>query len=420
MDHIIVEGGAPLHGSVEVSGAKNAALPILFSTLLAPGNHRFTNVPHLKDVSSTLALLKGFNTESTLENHTAVLECKEPSNFEAHYDLVRKMRASVLCLGPLVARYGFARVSLPGGCAIGARPINLHLDALEKMGATIKIEQGYVEAKCKKLTGSVISFDTVTVTGTENIMMAASLAQGTTVLENAAKEPEIVNLANYLNTMGAKIKGAGNSIVTIDGVNNLRPAQISIIPDRIEAGTLLIAGAITGGEVNVKGFDPVLIKALIQKMHEVGFQIKPLTNNSGVHLSSLKEWVSTDVTTAPFPGFATDLQAQFMALMCVARGTSIISETIFENRFMHVQELQRLGADISPKTRIAVVRGKPQGLTGAPVMATDLRASASLVLAGLAAKGKTKINRIYHLDRGYEELEIKLQSLGAKILRGHS
>jgi UDP-N-acetylglucosamine 1-carboxyvinyltransferase len=414
MDRIVVGGGKQLNGQVRVSGAKNAALPILFSTLLASGKHVFTNVPNLKDVQSTLDLLMSLNAEANLKDNVAEIEIAKPDNFEAHYDLVRKMRASVLCLGPLLSRYGLARVSLPGGCAIGARPINLHLEALEKMGAVIKIEAGYVEATCKKLKGTTISFDIVTVTGTENIMMAATLAEGTTILENAAKEPEVVNLADYLNAMGAKIKGAGTSIITIEGVTSLKPAKFEIMPDRIEAGTLLIAGAITGGNVEVVGFNPEIIDALILKLAEIGFKVQTLPN--GAKISEARKWNATDVTTAPFPGFATDLQAQFMALMTVAQGTSIITETIFENRFMHVQELLRLGADISPKTRVAVVRGK-KNLTGAPVMATDLRASASLVLAGLAAQGETIVNRIYHLDRGYENLELKLKSLGAAIKR---
>ena len=418
MDRIIVQGGKALSGSVKVSGSKNATLPILFSTLLATGKHTFKNVPHLKDVESTLQLLKSLSSECSLNDHVVVIESSEPQNLEAHYDLVRKMRASVLCLGPLVAKYGFARVSLPGGCAIGARPINLHLEALEKMGATINVVSGYVEATCKRLQGANIIFDTVTVTGTENIMMAATLAQGTTVLENAAKEPEVVDLANYLIKMGAKIKGAGTGVITIEGVSQLHAAAFEIMPDRIEAGTLVIAGAITGGEVEVEGFDPLIIAAMTQKLQEIGFKIETLKGSKkGLKIFPRSSWSAIDVTTDPFPGFATDLQAQFMALMCFAQGTSIITETIFENRFMHVQELLRLGADISPKTRIAIVRGKPNGLTGAPVMATDLRASASLVLAGLAAKGETVVSRIYHLDRGYENLEKKLMSLGAQIKR---
>jgi len=418
MDKIIVQGGFPLYGTVKVSGAKNSALPILFSTLLASGNHKLRNIPHLKDIESTLELLQSLNCETTLENHVVTVKTEKTKNLEAHYDLVRKMRAGVLCLGPLLARYGFARVSLPGGCAIGARPINLHLDALEKMGAEIKIAEGYVEATCPKLTGAIIVFDTVTVTGTENILMAATLAQGTTRIENAAKEPEVLDLATYLNKMGAKIKGAGTGIITVEGVTELKAAEFDIMPDRIEAGTLLLAGAISSGEIEIEGFDPELVESVTLKLREIGFKIESLPQGrKGLKIYSSTKWGATDVTTAPFPGFATDLQAQFMALMCLADGTSIINEAIFENRFMHVQELLRLGADISPRTHVAIVRGKPGGLTGAPVMATDLRASASLVLAGLAARGQTTVSRIYHLDRGYENLEKKLASLGANIQR---
>ena len=418
MYKIIVRGGRTLHGKVQVSGAKNAALPILFSSLLARGAHVFSNVPQLKDIESTLELLKSLNCVSTLDDHTVTVLSEKTKNLEAHYDLVRKMRASVLCLGPLLARYGFARVSLPGGCAIGARPINLHLDALEKMGALIKIEEGYVEASCPKLQGATIHFETVTVTGTENILMAATLAEGTTTLANAAKEPEVVDLANYLIKMGAKIKGAGTDSIFIEGVPELHAARHEIMADRIEAGTLLIAGAITGGEIQVEGFDPFLIESVTKKLRECGFKIENLDREKkGLKILSQSRWSATDISTAPFPGFATDLQAQFMALMCFAEGTSTITETIFENRFMHVQELLRLGADISPKTHVAVVKGKPKGLTGAPVMATDLRASASLVLAGLGARGQTTVSRIYHLDRGYENLEKKLSSLGASIER---
>lgn len=408
-------GGKKLNGAVKVSGAKNSALPLLFSTLLAPGTHKFSNVPKLKDIDSTAELLKSLNCQFLQKENEVEVTVDEAKNPEAHYDLVRKMRASVLCLGPLLTRYGFARVSLPGGCAIGARPINLHLEAMEKMGAIIAINDGYVEAKAKKLIGTTISFDGVTVTGTENVMMAAVLAEGETLLENAAKEPEVVDLANYLIKMGAKIEGAGTSIIKITGVSSLKPAQHKVIADRIEAGTLLIAGAITGGEVDVQGIDPVYIKALLEKMSESGFKFSIQKDSVKVH--SCESWVGVDVTTAPYPDFATDLQAQFMTLMTVARGTSIVTETVFENRFMHVTELMRLGADITPKTKVAIIRGKPHGLVGAPVMATDLRASACLVLAGLVAKGETKVGRIYHLDRGYEKLEAKLSALGASIKR---
>lgn len=415
MDKMLVTSGVSLKGSVEVSGAKNAALPILFSTLLAEGEHTFDNVPLLKDIESTAELLQSLGCESKRDGHTFRVHVTKLKTFEAHYDLVRKMRASILCLGPILAKYGEAVVSLPGGCAIGTRPIDLHLDAMKALGAEIELKDGYVLAKCKKLQGATVLFEKTTVGGTENLMMAATLAEGTTIIENAAKEPEIVDLANYLNAMGAKITGHGTSVMKIQGVEKLTPARHSIMPDRIEAGTLMIAGAITKGDVLVKKCNPQDLEALINKMKESGFKIE--TTKDSVRVLPLDRWEAVDITTAPHPLFATDLQAQFMALMTVAHGTSVITETVFENRFMHVTELMRLGADITPKTQVAVVRGKPGGLSGAPVMATDLRASASLVLAGLVASGETLVNRIYHLDRGYENLEGKLSGLGAKIKR---
>jgi UDP-N-acetylglucosamine 1-carboxyvinyltransferase len=415
MDKMRVRGGRVLNGRVEASGAKNAALPLLFSTLLAEGEHVFHNVPRLADIDSTCILLNALGCSTDREGHTLTVRVARPKSLEASYDLVRKMRASILCLGPLMARYGEAKVSLPGGCAIGTRPIDLHLEGLRILGAQIEIESGYVLARSNQLKGGVIVFDSPTVGGTENLMMAAGLADGKTVIENAAKEPEIVDLANYLNKMGAKIKGAGTSILTIEGVESLRPAEHTIIPDRIEAGTLLIAGAVTGGEVTVEKCRPADLDALIAKMRESGFTLSQTENSLTVHAS--KNWTGVDVTTAPHPAFPTDLQAQFMTLMTQARGTSVFTETVFENRFMHVQELVRMGADITAKTRIAVVRGSPAHLTGAPVMATDLRASASLVLAGLVASGETVVNRIYHLDRGYENMEKKLQSLGGDVER---
>lgn len=415
MDKMLVTSGSVLNGSVEVSGAKNAALPILFSTLLAEGEHTFDNVPLLKDIESTAELLKSLGCDSIREGHTFKVVVHKLKTFEAHYDLVRKMRASILCLGPVLAKYGEAVVSLPGGCAIGTRPIDLHLDAMKALGAEIELRDGYVFAKCKKLQGATVLFEKTTVGGTENLMMAATLANGITTIENAAKEPEIVDLANYLNKMGAKITGHGTSVIKIEGVNKLTPARHSIMPDRIEAGTLLIAGAITHGSVTVKKCNPRDLEALLQKMKESGFKIDVTADS--MHIHPAKTWEAVDITTAPHPLFPTDLQAQFMALMAVANGTSVITETVFENRFMHVNELMRLGADITPKTQVAVVRGKPGGLSAAPVMATDLRASASLVLAGLVARGETLVNRIYHLDRGYENLEGKLTSLGAKIKR---
>lgn len=419
MDKMIVKGGHRLDGEVATSGAKNSALKLLFASLLAEGKHVFHNVPELKDIESSSLLLQSLNCEVVRSGKTLTVDVRKPASFEAHYDLVRKMRASILCLGPLLTRYGQAQVSLPGGCAIGSRPIDLHLQGLKAMDAEIELRQGYVHAQVNpakgRLQGANILFEFATVGGTENIMMAATLAEGVTLIENAAKEPEIVDLANYLNKMGAKIEGAGTSIIRITGVDRLKPAEHTVIADRIEAGTLLIAGAITGGEVTVTKCVPDHLEALILKMRESGFKID--TEATSMTVRCANSWKGVDVTTAPHPAFPTDLQAQFMALMTIANGTSVITETVFENRFMHVQELLRLGADITPKTRVAVVRGLPGGLQGAPVMATDLRASASLVLAGLAAKGETVISRIYHLDRGYESLESKLGKLGAQISR---
>ena len=421
MDKMLVTSGNVLNGTVATSGAKNAALPILFSTLLAEGEHIFDNVPLLKDIDSTADLLKSLGCETVRgqgdSQHTLKIKVSKLKTFEAHYDLVRKMRASILCLGPMLAKYGEATVSLPGGCAIGTRPIDLHLDAMKALGAEIELRDGYVFAKAKKLQGGTVLFEKTTVGGTENLLMAAVLANGVTTIENAAKEPEIVDLANYLNKMGAKIVGQGTSVIKITGVEKLTPARHSIMPDRIEAGTLLIAGAITGGDVTVTKCQPHDLDALIMKMREAGFKIDLTEDTMRVH--PLKTWKAVDIITAPHPLFPTDLQAQFMALMTIAEGTSVITETVFENRFMHVNELMRLGADITPKTQVAVVRGKPKALSGAPVMATDLRASASLVLAGLVAKGSTEVSRIYHLDRGYENLEGKLVSLGAQVQRMH-
>lgn len=415
MDKMVVMGNGPLNGTVAASGAKNAALPLLFSTLLAEGEHVFSNVPKLKDIESTSALLESLGCTTRWEGDKFIVKVSKIDSYEASYDLVRKMRASFLCMGPLLAKYGEAVVSQPGGCAIGTRPIDLHLDGFKALGAEITQKEGYVHASAKKLKGGNFLFETVTVGGTENVMMAATLAEGRTVLENVAKEPEIVDLAEYLIKMGAKITGHGTSVITIDGVEKLKPAAHSVMPDRIEAGTLLIAGAITKGEVTVTKCIPAHLEQLIAKMRESGFKIETTKDTMTVYKTN--SWEAVDITTAPHPLFATDLQAQYMALMTVANGTSVITETVFENRFMHVQELIRLGADITPKTRVAVVRGRPGQLTGAPVMATDLRASASLVLAGMVASGETVVNRIYHLDRGYEKLEDKLSSLGAKIRR---
>ncbi len=415
MDSIAVVGGKTLNGSVNASGSKNAALPILFSTLLADGVHRFENVPQLMDINSTEALLRALNCETVRDGHSMQVTVARPEKMEAHYDLVRKMRASILCLGPLLARYGEARVSLPGGCAIGSRPIDLHVQTMQRLGAEIEIEAGYVLAKTKRLQGDRILFDRVTVGGTENALMAAVLARGTTEIENAAKEPEVVDLVHYLRAMGAKIEGEGSSVITIDGVDELSPASHTIVADRIEAGTLLIAGAITGGRVTVSKCVPAHLQSLIDKMRDCGFSLQ--SDENSITVEAADEWTSTDMATAPYPAFPTDLQAQFMALMTQAHGTSVITEGIFENRFMHVQELVRLGANITPMAQVSIVRGNPGELSGAKVMATDLRASACLILAGLVASGTTMVNRIYHLDRGYEHLERKLARLGADIER---
>lgn len=415
MDKMVLKGGQKLNGSVSVSGAKNSALPLLFATLLAEGEHVFHNVPLLKDIESACQLLEMLGCKTQRQQSTLRIRVGRPPQLEAHYDIVRKMRASILCLGPLLARYGEALVSLPGGCAIGTRPIDQHLEGFRALGAEIIMESGYVRAKAAKLKGSNIVFDGVTVGGTENVLMAAALADGTTVIENAAKEPEITDLADYLVKMGAKIKGSGSGVIQIDGVSSLKPAEHTIIADRIEAGTLLLAGAITGSGITIRDCRPDHLDALTFKLKEAGFSIS--VEKTSMTIEPANSWQGVDITTAPFPGFATDLQAQFMSLMTQAEGTSIITETIFENRFMHVPELCRLNADVTPKTRVAIIRGRPGRLIGAQVMATDLRASASLVLAGLVAQGETTVSRIYHLDRGYENLEGKLSSLGALIKR---
>ena len=415
MDKMVVQGGNQLNGVTAASGSKNSALPLIFSALLAEGEHVFHNVPDLVDVKFASSLLEHLGCAITYRDHTLRIKTGRPATFEAPYDIVRKMRASILCLGPLMARFHQAKVSLPGGCAIGTRPIDLHLEGMKALGGEIDVENGYVIGHAKALRGAKILFESPSVGATENLMMAATLAEGETLIENAAKEPEIVDLAEYLIKMGAKIEGAGSSIIRVTGVSQLKAAEHHVIPDRIEAGTLLIAGAITGGEVTVERCNPLDLDALIAKMQESGFKIT--TDARAVTVHRTAEWKGVDVTTSPHPAFPTDLQAQFMALMTQAQGTSVISETVFENRFMHVQELMRLNADITPKSRVAVVRGRPGTLQGAPVMATDLRASACLVLAGLVAAGETTVNRIYHLDRGYEGMEAKLTKLGAKVAR---
>ena len=413
MDKIIIHGGKRLAGDVRISGSKNAALPVIVSSLLTDGWNTFHNVPDLADIRTTKKLLTGFGVEIE-GGETLRINAGGITSCEAPYDLVRTMRASILVLGPLVARMGRARVSLPGGCAIGARPVNLHLKALQTMGAEIDLHDGYVEARASRLKGATIYFDISTVTGTENIMMAASLAKGSTVLENAAREPEIVNLADVLKGMGAKIRGAGTNVIEIEGVKTLRPVEADIIPDRIEAGTYMIATGLTGGDVNILGCRPDHLDAVIIKLKETGMKITPI--HGGLRVVGSRDITSVDVKTLPYPGFPTDLQAQIMALVSIGGGIGVIKETVFENRFMHVNELIRMGADIAVDGNSAIVRGV-SGLSGAPVMATDLRASASLILAGLVAKGTTEISRVYHIDRGYEHIEKKLSSLGADIGR---
>ncbi len=414
MDQIEIKGGNPLQGEINVSGAKNAALPLLFASLLASGQSRLGNVPRLRDIATVEKLLGIFGAEVERDGAGMRIDTRALMSVEAPYELVKTMRASVLALGPLTARFGQARVSLPGGCAIGARPINLHLKGLEAMGAEIVLDHGYVEARAERLHGARIYLDTPTVTGTENLMMAAALANGESVLENAACEPEIVDLAEALIKMGAHIEGAGTDTIHIQGADDLAPYEHDTMPDRIEAGTFLAAAAITAGDVLVHGARSEHLEALIAKLREAGVSIS--AEDDGLRVRGPQRLQPVSIKTCPHPGFPTDMQAQFMALMCLAEGTSVISENVFENRFMHVCELQRMGADISIDGHAATVRGV-DGLCGAPVMATDLRASASLVLAGLAAENTTRVSRIYHLDRGYEQIETKLAGLGAQIRR---
>ena len=413
MDKIVIKGGESLHGDVQISGAKNAALPVLASALLTSGENTFHNIPDLVDIKTIKKLLKSMGVQID-GNETCKVSAEKITSCDAPYDLVKTMRASILVLGPLVARMGVARVSLPGGCAIGARPVNLHIKALQDMGAHVELNNGYIEAKAKRLKGADIYFDVPTVTGTENIMMAATLAQGTTVLNNAAREPEIVNLADVLKGMGARINGAGTDVITITGVTSLQPVEAAIIPDRIEAGTFMIAAGITRGEVNVMGCNPQHLEALINKLRDTGMKITPIAG--GLKVSAGKKIHSVDVKTLPHPGFPTDLQAQMMAYLSIGSGLSVIAETVFENRFMHVSELTRMGADILIQGGSAVVRGVP-ALHGAQTMATDLRASASLILAALVAEGTTEISRVYHIDRGYQGIEKKFSALGANIKR---
>jgi UDP-N-acetylglucosamine 1-carboxyvinyltransferase len=400
---------------VRVSGAKNAALPLMAAALLCEESVRLDNAPRLVDVRTIARLLRHMGVEVEGDGGRSIRLCaREVTRPEAPYDLVKTMRASVLVLGPLAARCGRARVSMPGGCAIGPRPINLHLTGLEKLGATIRLDQGYVEVEARRLKGARITFDLQTVTGTENLMMAAALAEGTTILENAACEPEVEDLARLLTAMGAKVEGAGTAVITIHGVPRLGGASHRIIPDRIEAGTFAVAAAITGGDITLRDCLPGHLEAVLAKLEEAGAHIQ--MGPDSLRVTAAGRPRAVDVRTQPFPGFATDMQAQLMALLTIAEGRSLITEAVFENRFMHVNELLRFGADISIAGNTAVVQGVP-GLTGAPVMATDLRASASLVLAGLAAQGRTVVSRIYHLDRGYEAIEHKLAALGADVER---
>lgn len=417
MEKFQISGGRKLDGCIRISGAKNAALPILMSTLLVDGVSDISNVPHLNDITTTLALLGRLGAKTTLNDKKVVqIDTRQINSYQAPYDLVKTMRASILVLGPLLARIGKADVSLPGGCAIGSRPVDLHIKGMEAMGASIEVNDGYIKARAEKgLTGAKIFLDTVSVGATENILMAATLAKGTTTIENAAREPEIVDLADCLISMGAKIEGAGTDVITVHGVERLTGARHRVQPDRIETGTYLVAGAITGGRVLMKDTNPELLDAVLLKLKE-----------AGAHITSGDDWIELDmkgqrakavnIKTAPFPGFPTDMQAQFTALNIVAEGTGVIVENIFENRFMHVNEMLRMGADITVEGNTAICKGVDK-LTSAQVMATDLRASASLVLAGLVAEGDTVVDRIYHIDRGYDCIEEKLLALGAKVSR---
>jgi UDP-N-acetylglucosamine 1-carboxyvinyltransferase len=414
LDKLVIKGGRKLSGEVFVSGSKNASLPIFVATILAPGTFEISNVPFLRDINTTIKVLESLGATIEGNGNIVRIDTTQLKNVEATYDLVKTMRASVLVLGPLLARHGRARVSLPGGCAIGARPIDQHLKGLKALGADIRLEHGYVEATAKRLKGARINFDMPTVGGTEHLMLTASLAKGVTLLENAAREPEITDLARMLNQMGACIEGAGTDTIRITGVKELNPVNYRVMPDRIEAGTFMVAAAITGGDIKIRNMQLEHLDALVFKLQDAGVEI---TNKDGiVRVKGAKKVKSVNIKTRPYPGFPTDMQAQFMALMAIADGASSISENIFENRFMHVSELLRFGADITVDGKSATVKGVKK-LSGAPVMATDLRASASLILAGLAADNTTEISRIYHLDRGYEAIEKKLAGLGADIVR---
>jgi UDP-N-acetylglucosamine 1-carboxyvinyltransferase len=416
LNKLIIQGGTKLNGEIRISGAKNAVLPILAGTLLADGPSVIENVPHLHDVTTTIELLGCMGVQVVIDEKLSIeVDCSTIENQVAPYHLVKTMRSSILVLGPLLARYGQAEVSLPGGCAIGSRPVNLHIKGLQDMGADVEVQNGYIHARAARLKGARLVMDIVTVTGTENLMMAATLADGVTMIENAAREPEVIDLANFLNAMGAKISGAGTDTISIEGVEKLTGTRYRVLPDRIETGTYLVAAAISGGRIKVKDTNPKLLDAVIDKLREAGADI--ICGDDWIELDMHgKRPKAVNIRTAPFPAFPTDMQAQFAALNTIAEGTSTIVETVFENRFMHVQELQRMGADIEVEGNTAIVRGVKK-LTAAPVMATDLRASASLILAGLIAEGETEVQRIYHIDRGYEIIEEKLSQLGANIRR---
>jgi len=412
----LIKGGRPLEGEIGISGAKNAALPILAATLLADDPVNISNVPHLHDITTTISLLAQMGSELTVDERMNLeIDSTNIKEFFAPYELVKTMRSSILVLGPLLAKYGRADVSLPGGCAIGSRPVNIHLQGLRSMGADIQVEGGYIRATAKRLKGVHLTMDIVTVTGTENLMMAATLAEGITILENAAREPEVSDLANCLISMGAKIKGAGTDRIEIEGVDTLSGTDYKIMPDRIETGTYLVAAAMTGGKIKLKGTRPELLDAVLSKLIEAGASIDTDEHSISLDMGGRRP-KAVDIHTVPFPGFPTDMQAQFTAMNCVATGSGAITESVFENRFMHIQELQRMGADLKLEGNTAISTGV-DALEGAPVMATDLRASASLVLAGLVAEGDTVVDRIYHIDRGYETIEEKLTQLGAHIRR---
>jgi len=419
MNKLMINGGVRLKGEIRISGAKNAVLPILAATLLADGPATIENVPHLHDVTTTVELLGCMGVMVSIDEKLSVeVDSSTIKNYTAPYHLVKTMRSSILVLGPLLARFGEAEVSLPGGCAIGSRPVDLHIKGLQDMGAEIDVSNGYIHAKAKRLKGARLVMDIVTVTGTENLMMAAALADGTTILENAAREPEVVDLANFIIAMGGKISGAGTDTIVIEGVEKLHGTRYRVLPDRIETGTYLVAAAITGGSIKVKDTAPRLLDAVIEKLREAGAKIEVGDDWISLDMEGRRP-KAVSIRTAPYPAFPTDMQAQFVALNTIAEGTATVVETVFENRFMHVQELKRMGADIEIEGNTAIIRGTDK-LTSAPVMATDLRASASLIIAGLVASGETEVQRIYHIDRGYENIEEKLSLLGAKIRRAHS